>query len=192
MLFVRLAHLMASRRLKIADVCKDTDISRPTLTALYYGTGKGINFDTIDKLCSYFRCQTNDLLYFYDVEIDTIEITYFEKSVIQQDENGNWSIGNKRSWKPLCEGEIRFKSSSFSINRVEFRLYYFTEDSFNKGYESVITFCLDDVDFPYLPKDLQDYFSSAVYNAVKKRIYEDHPNLFDDVTLRYNVNFAIK
>lgn len=189
MLFVRLAHLMASRRLKIADVCKDTDISRPTLTALYYGTGKGINFDTIDKLCSYFHCQTNDLLYFYDVEIDTIEITDFNKPALP-DEKGNWPTVN---WKPLCEGEIRFKSSSFSINRVSFSLSCFTEDNFNDEVKPVIAFYLYDVDFPYLPKDLQNYFSSAVCNAVIKKIHENYPNLFDGVTLRrFSVGFAIK
>lgn len=64
MVIVRLHLLMANKRLKISDVCRDTKISRPTLTALYYGRSKGIKFDTINRLCSYFQCSVEDLLVF--------------------------------------------------------------------------------------------------------------------------------
>jgi|GEM_PF-1199002 len=205
MLFVRLAQLMASKRLKIADVCKDTNISRPTLTALYYGTSKGINFDTINKLCSYFHCQTNDLLYFYDVEIDTIEITKFNRNVMPN-EKGNWPIGFYAlvmEGHPLFEGEIRFKSSSFALNRVKFDLHCFVDDrddDFEDGKEPedygtgtpVISFDLKEVVFPYLPEDLRDYFGTTVLNSVIKEISKNHPNLFSNASRTYGMKFATK
>lgn len=205
MLFVRLAQLLASKRLKIADVCKDTNISRPTLTALYYGTSKGINFDTINKLCSYFHCQTNDLLYFYDVEIDTIEITKFNRNVMPN-EKGNWPTGFYAliMERPLFEGEVRFKSSSFALNRVKFDLRCYVDDSddnFEDGKEPamygtgtpVISFDLnDDVPFPYLPEDLRDYFGTTVLDSVIKEISKNHPNLFPNASRTYGMKFATK
>ncbi|HHJ8663579.1 TPA: helix-turn-helix domain-containing protein, partial [Streptococcus pyogenes] len=43
---------MAERGLKIADVYEDTGISKTTLMALSENTGKGVQFDTVDKLCN--------------------------------------------------------------------------------------------------------------------------------------------
>ena len=50
-----LAVLMAERGLKIADVYNDTGISKTTLMALSENKGKGIQFETIDKLCNYLN-----------------------------------------------------------------------------------------------------------------------------------------
>jgi putative transcriptional regulator len=41
---------------------KETNITRKTLTKLYDGEGKGIDYDTLNKLCVYFKCQPGDLL----------------------------------------------------------------------------------------------------------------------------------
>ena len=50
-----LAVLMAERELKIADVYKETGISKTTLMALSENKGKGIQFETIDKLCNFLN-----------------------------------------------------------------------------------------------------------------------------------------
>ena len=53
MLKSNLSVLMAERGLKIAKIYEDTGISKTTLMALAENTGKGVQFDTVDKLCNY-------------------------------------------------------------------------------------------------------------------------------------------
>jgi putative transcriptional regulator len=57
----KLAVLLAERLIKISKVSKDTGISRTTLTALYYSTSKGVNFETISILCGYLNVSIGDL-----------------------------------------------------------------------------------------------------------------------------------
>ena len=193
MLFVRLSHLMANRRLKIADVCKDTDISRPTLTALYYGTGKGINFDTIDKLCTYFHCQPNELLYVYDLEIDDVEI-------LSCDEVYPYISESKKVFQlepPVYKGEIRFKSSSFSVNRVVFHLGIAMD--YHQAYNSAKLFLESqkDVIFPFLPNDLRLDFARKILQRFISNIKEKYDNSIGSGKLEpnkfeYDINFAEK
>lgn len=58
----RLPMLLGEKRARISDVCRETGISRTTLTALYYEKGKGIYFDVLVKLCTYFNCNVGDIL----------------------------------------------------------------------------------------------------------------------------------
>lgn len=58
----KLPVLMAERLLKIKQLSEDTGISRTTLFSLYYGRGKGVQFDTLSKLCQYFNCTIGELL----------------------------------------------------------------------------------------------------------------------------------
>lgn len=55
MLKCNLAVLLAERKLKISKVSADTGISRTTLTALSSNQSQGIQFDTLNTLCSYLR-----------------------------------------------------------------------------------------------------------------------------------------
>jgi len=57
-----LSRLMGERKVKIADVSRDTGINRGTLTRLYQETAERIDLEVIDKLCDYFGCQAGDLL----------------------------------------------------------------------------------------------------------------------------------
>ncbi|TDM23480.1 helix-turn-helix domain-containing protein [Macrococcoides canis] len=54
MLKSNLSVLMAERGMKIADLHEKTNISKTTLMALADNTGKGVQFDTVDKLCVFF------------------------------------------------------------------------------------------------------------------------------------------
>lgn len=47
--------IITDKGLKITKVANDTGISRTTLTALAYNSGKGVQFDTLNKLCGYFN-----------------------------------------------------------------------------------------------------------------------------------------
>lgn len=61
MIKCRLRVLLAERDLKITQVAKDTGISRTTLTALTYNRCKGVQFDTMNKLCNYLKVSPGDL-----------------------------------------------------------------------------------------------------------------------------------
>jgi putative transcriptional regulator len=57
----RFSEILGKKKIKIADVIKHTGLTRPTLTALYYDSGNGINFETMDKLCKYLQVQPGEL-----------------------------------------------------------------------------------------------------------------------------------
>ena len=62
MIKCHLSRLMGERKLKIADVAKDIDVHRNTITLLYYEKAKRIDFEVLEKLCNYFGCSINELL----------------------------------------------------------------------------------------------------------------------------------
>lgn len=51
---------MAERGLKIADVYEATGISKTTLMAISENTGKGIQYETMDKLCNFLNVSPKD------------------------------------------------------------------------------------------------------------------------------------
>lgn len=55
MIKTNLAVLMAERGLKISDVYEATGISKTNLMAISDNTGKGIQYETMDKLCDFFN-----------------------------------------------------------------------------------------------------------------------------------------
>jgi putative transcriptional regulator len=57
-----LSRLLGERKLKIADLARDTGINRGTLTRLYYETAERVEMDVLDKLCGYFNCSISELL----------------------------------------------------------------------------------------------------------------------------------
>ncbi len=86
MIKCNLATLLAERGLRITKVSNDTGISRTTLTALSNNTSKGIQFDTINKLCQYLKINVNTLFIFHPSEINYIfesvdEILYIDMTV---------------------------------------------------------------------------------------------------------------
>ncbi|MDC2844543.1 helix-turn-helix transcriptional regulator [Limosilactobacillus mucosae] len=75
MLKNNLAVLMAERGLKIADLYNATGISKTTLMSIANNDSKGIQFETLDKLCNYLDVKPSDffeytpvLLSFSDIE----------------------------------------------------------------------------------------------------------------------------
>ena len=57
-----LGRLMGERRLKIADVARETGLHRNSLTLLYRDEAARIDVETIDKLCDFFGCEVGELL----------------------------------------------------------------------------------------------------------------------------------
>ena len=72
---IKLWELLAERNLKITQVCKDTGLSRPTLNAIKYGRSKGIQLETIDVLCNYFKITPGELF----AEVQPIKPVYPQK-----------------------------------------------------------------------------------------------------------------
>ncbi|EOQ22606.1 helix-turn-helix domain-containing protein [Bacillus cereus] len=54
--------ILAKKLWGIGVVSENTGISRTTLTNLYYQRAKGIQFDTLFKICDFLECTPNDLL----------------------------------------------------------------------------------------------------------------------------------
>lgn len=57
-----LARLMGEKKMKIADVARETGLNRNTVTLLYRETAQKVDLDAIDKLCELFDCDVSDLL----------------------------------------------------------------------------------------------------------------------------------
>lgn len=62
MIRCHLARLMGENKMRIADVIRETGLSRNTVTLLYKETAQKIDLETLDKLCSLFDCELGDLL----------------------------------------------------------------------------------------------------------------------------------
>lgn len=52
---------MAESNLNIQEVSNKTGLSRTTISNLVNGYSKGIQFDTITKLCEVLKCKPTDL-----------------------------------------------------------------------------------------------------------------------------------
>ncbi len=61
MIKCRLSILMGERKLKIADVARETGLHRGTVTSLYKETTERIDLDTIDILCQFLECDVGEL-----------------------------------------------------------------------------------------------------------------------------------
>lgn len=79
-----LSVLLAERKLKISKVAAETGISRTTLTALAYNYSQGIQFDTLNKLCSYLNVGPNQLVSWVpiDVKVGSIDISEDLENII--------------------------------------------------------------------------------------------------------------
>jgi len=53
---------MGEKKLKIADLAREIDVHRNTITLLYYEKAKRIDFKVLDKLCKHFKCEVSDIL----------------------------------------------------------------------------------------------------------------------------------
>ncbi len=57
----RLSTVMGNKRMKPQEIVTLTGISRKTIYNIYNDKTKGIEFDTLDKLCFALECTPNDL-----------------------------------------------------------------------------------------------------------------------------------
>ena len=62
MIRCHLSRLMGEHKMNIADVARETDLHRNTVTLLYKETATRVDLEAIDRLCTLFSCQVGDLL----------------------------------------------------------------------------------------------------------------------------------
>ena len=56
-----LSRLMGEKKLRIADLARETGINRNTITRLYHETATRVDLEVIGVLCGYFECDVGDL-----------------------------------------------------------------------------------------------------------------------------------
>lgn len=64
MIRCHLSRMMGERKMKIADVARETGLNRNTVTLLYNETASRVDLDAIDRLCRLFRCKVGELFEF--------------------------------------------------------------------------------------------------------------------------------
>lgn len=62
MIRCHLARMMGEHKMRIADVARETGLSRATVTMLYKETAQNVNLDAVEKLCELFDCGIGELL----------------------------------------------------------------------------------------------------------------------------------
>ena len=62
MIRCHLARLMGEHKMRIADVARETGLSRVTVTLLNKETAQKVDLEALDKLCKLFNCGIGELL----------------------------------------------------------------------------------------------------------------------------------
>ena len=62
MIRCHLARMMGEHKMRIADVARETGLSRVTVTLLYKETAQKVDLEAIEQICVLFDCSIGDLL----------------------------------------------------------------------------------------------------------------------------------
>ena len=62
MIKCNLAKLMGEKKMKVADVARETGLNRNTITLLYKENATRIDIEALEKICDLFNCSVGDLL----------------------------------------------------------------------------------------------------------------------------------
>ena len=133
MIISNLSTIMGQKKLKIADVIKKTGISRPTITKLYYNDCAGINFDTLNSLCSVLNITPSELLLFINADVKDVSITFSEPITLESfpvDEEGN---GFDAITNASFVGHISFEQNNLSPVMIEGSLSCYSDDHVYNG-----------------------------------------------------------
>jgi DNA-binding Xre family transcriptional regulator len=172
---------LAENNIRISKIANDTGISRTTLTALSEGHTKGIQFDTLNKICRYLKIEPADLFVYSPIDIipkiQSLKLsnvdTYFYS-------DNNWYVGNADISTTLFLN-IETDSRKFSVecngtgiivdDLIQITL---TTDDDIKGVQD-----LDKI-YNELPRELQVDLERIIGN-----LYEDYLKSFEFETDAY-------
>lgn len=182
MILSNLSEILGKKKLKIAKVVNDTGISRPTLTTLYYNTSKGINFYTLNVLCSYLEVLPSDLLKFYPIDIKNIDILYtdYEYKYIDIDEehdNSEEKIGNAN-----FKGSIQFEQVFLPV--INFKGYF--THSHGDNYDLNMFYqCTRNEYFSLADDAALDYIDGCIYSALIENFPEQRCCEIKDISFTF-------
>ena len=172
MIISNLSEILGKKRIKIAQVIKDTGISRPTLTSLYYNNGSGINFDTLSKLCKYLDVKPNDILYYSEIDIVDISVKFdfFTVSDETIDDQGNSAEVVDDAY---FTGNVKFENLDFNELQFEGAL---NQDSYKDKEVFNLNLKLN------IPKDAYNLFiDDTVQTYLEERMIDSILDAFDAV-----------
>lgn len=106
MLIPNLSVLLAERRLTLSRVAQDTGLSRTTLTALTGRDARGIQFDTLNRLCQYLKVTPGDLFIYLPFDLALSVEGALGHSRIALDVTG--AGGAAERFTLLCDAEPRY------------------------------------------------------------------------------------
>ncbi len=66
---INLKQILEAKHWSIETVSRNTGVSRTTLTNMYYGRSKGIQFSTLESLCRFLEATPNDLIEYTPKEL---------------------------------------------------------------------------------------------------------------------------
>lgn len=61
MIRCHLSRMMGERKMKIADVARETGLHRNTVTLLYNETASRVDLEAMERLCKLFNCAVGEL-----------------------------------------------------------------------------------------------------------------------------------
>ena len=60
----RLSAILGEQRMRVSELSKLTGISQNALNKIYHDKTKGIDFDTLNKICNVLECNTQEIFEF--------------------------------------------------------------------------------------------------------------------------------
>lgn len=60
----KLSEILGRKRINKAELSRLSGVSYSSVKSIYYNKTKGIEFETLDKLCNFLQCTPNDIFEF--------------------------------------------------------------------------------------------------------------------------------
>lgn len=165
MLHINLLKILADQDMTMSELATRTGMSKTTLTSLTNNTGKGIQFDTLNRLCMELNVTPSDFFEYVDYDFD-IAYGYLDDS-----ENGDYievvvTHGNRTSHFP-------------------FAIYIWYKDMVNDYFEDNTVYLDTDV---VITVALEDIFDS---NLFKEKYFDNLPLVFKRKLIKNIKNIII-
>jgi putative transcriptional regulator len=62
MIKIHLSRILGEKKMKMADLSRQTNINPHAIAELYYERAKAVYFDTLDKICEGLGCSVSELV----------------------------------------------------------------------------------------------------------------------------------
>ena len=166
----KLSVLMAERGLKISDLYEETGISKTTLMALAENSGKGVQFDTVDKLCNFLGVTPCEFFEYSPYIVNIEESKYYS----QKENNLNdlaVTVKNQFYEKTFYLSIYIDSGDAFDlpINDTDFKLAVLIGLSGNESYKNEEFFKF----LSELSVAFETEFINKIINNIKEKLSEN-------------------